>query len=440
MAPILGMVGLGADAGRAYLVEAKLGQALDAATLAGGKLMLDPNRNTTIQQYFNANFPANYMGAVVGALSIAADSTNENLTISTTATLSTGLLQLVGTPAVTVGAQTVVHRQSRGMELALVMDNTGSMADNGKIGAMKTGATSLINILFGQQQSIPNVWVSLIPYTAAVNVGNQHTSWLLPGSLSALNYYANGWKGCVEARWNGVNDMTDSPPSVQQFQPFYYPDASDNIFPPVDETAATNTTSNNGHGPNLECPPAITAMQTDKTAITNAINGMGAWHRGGTMANLGLVWGWATLSPRWRGLWSSATPQLPLDYATPYMDKVVVLLTDGYNEWYDNPPAGPDGSDYTAYGRLGWGRVGSTNATTATNTINQRMSSLCQTLKQNGIIIYTITFQVTDSTTMNLYQNCATKPSYYFNSPTNQILQNSFTQIAASLSNLRIAQ
>jgi Flp pilus assembly protein TadG len=440
LVPILGMVGVGVDASRAYLVEARLGQSLDAAGLAGGKMMFDANRNTIIQQYFNANFPSGYMGARVGAISISADSTNENLTVSTSATLNTGLMQLMGTSAVTVGAHTTVHRESRGMELALVMDNTGSMQSGGKIDAMKAGATDLINILFGQNAHVANVWVNLIPYTAAVNVGAQHTNWLVPGALAALKFYTTTWKGCVEARWSGINDMTDSPPSVEKFQPFYYPKDTDNLFPPIDETTATNTTSNNGTGPNLGCPPAITAMQTDKTAILNAITQMGAWHRGGTMANLGLVWGWATLSPRWRGLWSSATPQLPLDYGTPYMDKVIVLLTDGVNEWYDNPPAGPSGSDYTAYGRLGWGRIGSTNATTATNTVNQRMSNLCQTLKRDGIIIYTITFQVPDATTRALYQNCASKPSYYFDSPTNDVLRSSFLQIANSLSNLRISQ
>ena len=45
-----------------------------------------------------------------------------------------------------------------------------------------------------------------------------------------------------------------------------------------------------------------------------------ATHRGGTMANLGLQMGWATISPRWRGLWGSAT--LPQNYAT-------VMKTEG---------------------------------------------------------------------------------------------------------------
>ena len=65
---------------------------------------------------------------------------------------------------------------------------------------------------------------------------------------------------------------------------------------------------------------------------------MAPWHRGGTMANLGLVWGWRVLSPRWRGLWDGDLPdELPLAYAEQNMEKVVILLTDGNNEWYDYP-------------------------------------------------------------------------------------------------------
>ena len=63
---------------------------------------------------------------------------------------------------------------------------------------------------------------------------------------------------------------------------------------------------------------------------------MEPWRRGGTTGNLGLAWGWRTISPRWRGLWGGDTPtDMPLDYGTAYMDKVVVILTDGNNEFYD---------------------------------------------------------------------------------------------------------
>ena len=75
-----------------------------------------------------------------------------------------------------------------------------------------------------------------------------------------------------------------------------------------------------------------------KATVDAALDGMGAWSRGGTSGNEGLAWGWRVLSPRWRGLWGGDTPNArPLDYDAADTDKVVVMLTDGNNEVYDWP-------------------------------------------------------------------------------------------------------
>ncbi len=188
------------------------------------------------------------------------------------------------------------------------------------------------------------------------------------------------------------------------------------------------------------------------------------------MANLGLAWGWRTLSPKWRGAWGGDTPaELPLAYEAPGMQKVVILLTDGVNQWYDWPGrkwkvAGENhysglpgknkypgshnnafkgdwpGADYTAYGRLNEGRLGATGNGAAKNEINSRMLELCTKMKTADIILYAITFKLNDSATRSLYESCATSPDHYFNSPSNSDLQQVFVEIANELSNLRIAQ
>ncbi|CAA7615360.1 pilus assembly protein TadG-related protein [Magnetospirillum sp. UT-4] len=442
LVPLLAMAGLGVDAARAYLVQARLSQALDAAALAGGRVMFEPERDDDVRRYFRANLPAGYLGARIGDVAIAAGDGGETLTVTASAILDNTLMALVGRPTIEVAAGATVHRASRGMELVLVMDNTGSMLSAGRIDAMKAGARDLVEILYGNRERIPNVWVSLVPYTATVNIGPGNGAWLPPGALAARDYSASpqGWKGCVEARAASGNDTTDAPPAIERFLPFHYPSDSDNHYPPADESTATNTTGNSGRGPNLGCPPSITPMQAEKSRILAAIDAMGPWHRGGTMANLGLAWGWRLLSPRWRGLWSGTTPQLPLEYRTAYMDKVVVLLTDGVNQFYDQPPAGPQGSDYTAYGRLGWGRLGTTSLTTATNRVNQRMAAACEAMKAEGVTLYTITFDVPNATTRALFLGCASRAETYFDSPTNEALRAAFRQIGTTLSNLRLAR
>jgi hypothetical protein len=69
------------------------------------------------------------------------------------------------------------------------------------------------------------------------------------------------------------------------------------------------------------------------------------------------------------------------------------------------------------------------------------MLDMCETMKAEGIIIYTMTFGPSpDAGTQTLYENCATEPDMYFNAPSATALQQAFVQIADELSALRIAE
>ncbi len=450
--PLVGVTGLAVDTARGYLLKARLSQALDAAALAGGRVYFQPQRDADIQMYFDANFPAGYMDAELEPLQISADVDEGTLSLSISAELQTTFMRVVGIDDMDVSAASTVKRADRGMELALVMDNTGSMAGGmgggqNRSDVMKEAALELISSLYGNRSEISNLFVSLVPYTAAVNIGNSHTNWLVPGSMNGLDYGPNGWKGCVEARTGGydTNDLTD-----QLAVPYYYaPHDIDNDWYPVDESEYTNTRNNSGTGPNLGCGPPITPLTQSRQTIEDNIDAMGPWHRGGTTTNLGLVWGWRTISPRFRGLWGAPTPNdMPFDYDEPLMDKVVVVLTDGYNQLYSAAKSyykekNFSDSDYTAYGRISEGRLGTTSSfTAARNELNDRMAETCESMKDEGIVIYTITFAVSNNSGGNairqIFRNCATNPGYYFDSPTSESLRETFRAIASQLSNLRI--
>ncbi len=450
--PLVGITGLAVDTARGYLLKARLSQALDAAALAGGRVYFQPQRDADIQMYFDANFPAGYMDADLEPLQISADVDEGTLSLSISAELQTTFMRVVGIDDMQVSAASTVKRADRGLELALVMDNTGSMLGNMGGGqtrsdVMKEAALELVSSLYGSRSEVSNLFISLVPYTATVNIGNSHSNWLVPGSMNGLDYGPNGWKGCVEARTGSydTNDLID-----QLLVPYYYaPHSIDNIWYPVDESEYTNTRNNSGTGPNLGCGPPITPLTQSRQTIEDNIDAMGPWHRGGTTTNLGLVWGWRTLSPRFRGLWGAPTPNdMPFDYDEPLMDKVVVVLTDGYNQLYSAAKSyyghkSFTDSDYTAYGRISDGRLGTTsNFTTARNQLNNRMASTCELMKAEGIVIYTITFAVANDSGGNairqIFRNCATNPGYYFDSPTSESLRETFRAIASQLSNLRI--
>jgi hypothetical protein len=69
------------------------------------------------------------------------------------------------------------------------------------------------------------------------------------------------------------------------------------------------------------------------------------------------------------------------------------------------------------------------------------MLEMCQTMKGEGIIIYTMTFgPAPDAGTQQLFRDCATEPDMYFHAASSATLQQNFVEIADQLSSLRIAE
>ncbi|MFT8243810.1 pilus assembly protein TadG-related protein [Roseomonas sp. BN140053] len=500
--PLLLMVGVAVDLTRLYALRSRLVTATDAAALAGARAIADPTRDAQIRAWFWANFTRRsatvtegFLRATVTDIRVLTDPADSNVVrVQTTATLPTTFMRLgelvgMGNVALmTAKADQAARRQERGMELALVLDVTGSMSDSpgsgqpSKIASLRNAATDLINIMFGSRATVPNLWVSIVPYTTTVNIGRGRTGFLAPGSYDPGQFLPTVWRGCVEARMGG-QDMTDTPPAQAPFQPFrwrstlnqYSPYPGDNDW----STSGTNVPNeanpespksdsqqhslgNSERGPNLSCERALTPLIQSKATLLSEIAALRAGpDRGGTVTNQGLQWGWNNLSPRWRGLWGTAN--LPLDYNTPNMDKVLILMTDGVNDLADStagapgactvtactkPPGGARAyvattdSDYTSYGRLAENRLGLTRVSSANaiTEFNRRTGVLCASIKAAGITVYTITFALNNTTTQNLFRTCASKPEYYFNSPDATALRGAFTEIGQQLSNLRLVR
>lgn len=460
---LIGFVGLGIDAGRAYLLKARLGNALDSIALVGAQSLFEEDRNAQMQKYFEANFPSDMMGATVQVDYPIGVASGSELEVTASAILPTTFLKVLKIDQVTVSARAVVSRGINGMEVVLVLDNTGSMLSSGKMEAAKDAAHDLIDVLYGTEQSIEGFYVGVVPYSHIVNVGNHRTTWVqnyVPGTYAPV-----AWKGCVDARIAGGHDMTDEPPSTALWEPFLWPTTindymserssgmiGDNDWDPGDIdtiTEETHTHTNESKGPNLGCPPAITSLTDDRQTVEDAVDAMVARSRGGTFANVGLAWAWRVVSPKFQGLWGGDTPDtMPNDYDDSINQKVVILMTDGQNGWYDWPgglPGQPDNgsypdADYTAYHRLSEGLLGTTDRDAATTEINTRMAQLCLAMKTEGITIYTVLFQVNDAATENLYKNCATSDEHFFDAASNGELVSSFNAIGTEIADLRLSQ
>ena len=97
-------------------------------------------------------------------------------------------------------------------------------------------------------------------------------------------------------------------------------------------------------------------------------------------------------------------------------------------------------SQYSAYGFARSGHLGATNGSDAEDVLNSKTAALCTNIKAQDIRPYTITFQVSSSSTQDLMRNCATDPEMYYNSPSNEELEAIFQDIAKGLAELRISK
>ncbi|HYD66415.1 pilus assembly protein TadG-related protein [Azospirillum sp.] len=464
MVPLLALTGVAVDSARAYFVQSRLSRALDAAGLAGGQDYDDAaKRDAAIRKYFDVNFPPGFLGARVTGLTWTMNDEAREITLTAGAALDTTIMRLVGKDRVDVAARSVIKQQVRGLELVLVMDNTGSMINkvNGvrKIDAMKAGAADLVAELYGKQEVVKNMWVGLVPFTTTVNIGRPRTNWLTGYNPDDFKISPLGWKGCIEERVprteaphnepragtgpTGVplsRDITDDPPNIESWRPFRYASVKDENYYPkakdVTEVDYNNGGTNDGTGPNRSCPPPITPLVSPKTTVLNAITAMGAFSSSsGTMNHVGLVWAWRMLSPRWRGLWGGEMNQegMPFDYGDPKRSKAVVILTDGDNTFPDV---------YTSYGRQEYKRlIASGGDSDRKAELNKRLTQVCNSLRTQGIVVYTITFGVGSSNPIwTLFRGCATKPEYHFDSKDSEGLRRAFRTIGGQLANLRVAQ
>ena len=400
-------------------------------------------------------------------------------------------MHLGGVSTVTVEATAAARQAVSGVEMALVLDITGSMNESDpsggtKLEALKKASNLLINELYGDDETRDGISVAVVPYNSVVNVGDHRTDWLdeepddddddeqggssqssfvstftggsgsgsfsfsssaststggssssstsTGGSGSSSTSFDFGygdsdfglseddisdedWRGCVEAR-SDTMDRDDTSPSEEPFPAMAWP--------------AVNSYFNPDNSPNHLCPTSeILPLTDEKSEILDRIDELTA--DGATLTTVGFVWGWRAISPRWRDDWDLSDGQ-PVDYDDARIKKAIVFMTDGITIIH------PGNDYYNAYGFTEDGRLGTTNATAATNESDGRLRESCQLAKDQGIEVYTVMYALEDSAIEQLYRECATSDDHFFDAPDGPRLQAAFRNIAGQLTALHLSQ
>ena len=487
--PILAGVGAAVDVTRALQVKARLASALDAAGLAAGKRIdaSDAVIAETANAYFKANYPADELG-VPGTLNVVI--TGTKVTLDASAAVDTAIMNLFGFDELEVAAHTEISRKVTGLEIALALDNTGSMTGT-KLANLKTASHDLINILFGEETTPAHLKMSIVPFASGVKVkpwdgvSGFSNDWLDLTGASSIHRGAGGdfdftagqtiwtlydnitnrnWLGCLMERpISGLTrlDEEDTPPTSANpdtlFVPWFAPDEPNGSSPTypnsylsdgVSGTAAVKQRStvkypasgvaisssvSTSKGPDYNCKSiqSIQPLTNNRGILEAKIDSMVAAYL--THIPVGLAWGWRTLSP-----------EAPYTEGLPYTDedniKALVLMTDGENTFSGNSTHNK--STFTAYGFLAKQRLGPgiDTETEGQNELDAKTTRMCNNIKAKEIIVYTIAFQVSDPVTLNMLKDCATKPDNFFSSSDGAALATAFKVIASDLSSLRISK
>jgi len=439
--PMLGAIGAAIDYSNAAQIRQKMQNAVDAGVLAAVGARPGGQATPTTAQVIDsvkAYITANLAGSTVFSTPVINASVNGNVvSADITVDVPTSFMKVLGISKSTVhvaASSQAATTNPVSVEVALVLDTTGSMGDNNKLAGAQTAATALLDQLMpaattntASNDPAAKVHVSLVPFSYYVNVGTQYAgaSWLgdtttySTTASSCQNTYPNEvlgapysytydcssdgvpktctgtkqdiislgnpvvvcgpqtktytWGGCVGSR-NYPLDMTDTV-------------TSSNVVPPR---------------MNQNCANPLQRLDSRNSTISTQIAALTPW--GETYIAPGLLWGWRTVSPN-----------PPFADGQPYSKNVykyIVLMTDGFNTHSPDYPG---------------------HELTDTTTADALTLETCTAIKKAGVTIYAVSFEVYNNTSAPMLQACSSGPGNYFNATDNAGLLTSFQAIANSI-------
>jgi Flp pilus assembly protein TadG len=390
--PLLLAVGAGVDMVRANRAQAMLQAAVDAAALsAAGVAQSTINAEDLKKGYIKKEvkdvvedfIAANDVDRAVEKLFAVETKVNKAkgvLNVKIRGKMNTSLLKVVGIKTVDIEAMAEVGFSRGALEVALVLDNTGSMKGT-KLTDLKNAATSMIRTLHEQNTSKNHLKIAVVPYSEYVNVS---TSPPVGGWIEKKPVPADSkWLGCVGSLPPGVKDDARG---------------KDNKYPAVG---------------GVNCVTELLPLTADRAEAEAKIGSMEA--RGYTYIPSGLTWGWHVLTHE--SPYSEALKDKELDELGG--TRALVLMTDGENTISAN------GALHDIY---------------ESKAANELTLELCNKIKDDGISLFTVGFQMDSPRAKGILKSCASAPEMAFDATDAAALDVAFSQIGSKLAALYLAK
>ncbi len=433
--PLVGATGAAVDYSLANASRTSMQKALDSTALALAKLMplTQAQLDTQGWQIFTASLGNISVNITPSNLQITMPESGR-LVLNVSGQYQPSISGVIGINNFPVGASAEVTWGIGKIEVALVLDNSGSM-DGQRITELKKASKNLLNVLKSAAREEGDAKVAIVPFDSRVKVGTQHRnqSWLRWDNWNSENGSCNksgssyqtqsactSQKVCTKSQYTSQSSCQSNGGS---WVTATWTTANTNTWdgcvwdrdqsgsPNYDISDAAPTTTNATKYPAWQCahglsfPGMVTEMMpltTNWTSLAGRIDQMQP--SGYTNITIGLVWGWHALSP-------TPVMQEGAAYNTANLSKFLILLSDGDNT--------------------------RSRHSSTTTTINTRTSSVCTNIKNAGIKIYTIRLIDGNATVL---RNCASDPSMYYDVQNASQLSEVFNAIGGQIASLHLSQ
>jgi len=281
----IGCLAVGIDIANGQSAQSRLQDTTDAIALLAVRKNL--KSQSDLNEAANNYLKAVYTGDMAGSVRIEKiERVGDRVNVRAFNNIDTYFSNIYGKESLDIRAASQAIYDNRGLDLALVLDTTGSMR-GAKLASLKTASNSLIKEL--ERQDNDNIRLSVVPFSQYVNVGksNQNQRWINDKA-------GKNWKGCVGSR-SGNNKFK---------APF-----SGAKFPAVNVTY---------------CPNAMQPLSKSLNKAKSTISSMKA--SGWTYMPAGLSWGYRTLNSE-----TPFTEAKSTNFGVNKTEKALVLMTDGAN-------------------------------------------------------------------------------------------------------------
>jgi len=499
--PLIGFVGAAVDYGHANAVKTAMQAALDSTALMLSREASKLNQadlNSKALAYFNAMF--NRSDVQPGTLTINATySTTGGTSVKVTGNVyvPTSFVTVIGFPQIDVGASSTAKWGSNRLRVALVLDNTGSMLQDGKITALKTATANLLTQLKNAASVDGDVYVSIIPFVKDVSVDPS-------GYTSAWDSWIMWDDGVLTSdhSWDALHGVCSISGKSPRSQCVAAGTCTLSGYNNASSCTSAGICSNPGETNQSSCTgtKACTDPQyTSKSSCNNHSGtwGFGTWTSGvwqsgvwthnnhstwnGCFTDRGNNWDPVPPTTNYDQNVTAPTPSIPatlfpaeqysacpkpvmgLNYDWTAMNTLVANMVANGNtnqpiglQWgwqslvgggpFSVPAMDPNYVYTQVIILLSDGLNTQNRWSTNQGLIDQRMydpltgNGTCHNIKATGIQIYTIQVNTGGDPTSTLLQNCATDSSKFFLLTSADQIVATFESIGTNLTKLRVAQ